>query len=979
MDRFIIVITESRYLGMMGIPYLASNENSTSLALTEQVNTANYEKNDYSFSPQEIEIIKVLHKISEKYIFKVFSKEKTLRLFLDKMDQKFYADSVRPHIDKNLSKCFNLLAELPQLEVYFKDAKYSNVYLSDNIKVNPSFTEPVFHFYLNNEDLDYSLRIKQEGEDMEITHKSPLIITHQPCCMIIHENLYRFEHINSKKFTPFFDKKAIKIPARSVPTYMETFVLNSLRDHHVKTQGFNISDDEVKPSAILSLEQDLAQSQILVLKYKYGSRDYMASSVSKVYIELDKKETSYEFRRLRRQYDWEKDIVSAIEKYGLKKLDGANFLPKNTDKENPTIRLHQILAWLSENQKLLERLQIEVNQDELDQKYYIGHYSHHIKPTEDKDWFDLRIHITIGEFKIPFIKFRKHILNHRPEYVLPNGQIFLIPDEWFSKYAEVFHFAKIEGDKVTISKKYFAIIGDPNKYSSDNKLSFNANEHKNGAPETLKAKLRPYQLEGYHWIKHLNQNDFGGILADDMGLGKTIQTISLLLSVYSEQNKEPQPKPSLPPQTQLNLFESSHLEGFNSSKNSASLIVMPTSLVHNWHNEFMKFSPSLKIYNYTGAKRLRSKEIGNILRHYHVVITSYGVLRNDIEYLKPFGFHYVILDESQYIKNPSSKIYEAIMQVDCKHRLALTGTPIENSLIDLWAQMNFVNPTLLGSLNFFKKYFSTPISKFQDEKKEAKLLQLIQPFILRRTKDKVAKDLPPISEQVYYCDLPEDHKSIYEQEKSGIRNQLLQAIERNGIEKSSIMALQALTRLRLLANHPVLVEEDYTGQSGKLNVVMDTLDNIVTEKHKVLIFSSFVKDLELIEKELNNKKYKYSKLTGSTKDRAQVVDAFESDDDCQIFLISLKAGGVGLNLTSADYVFILNPWWNPAAELQAINRAHRIGQTKNVFVYRFISSGTIEEKIQKLQAQKSELANTFIHSNSPFKNMKQADVDDLFE
>jgi SNF2 family DNA or RNA helicase len=308
----------------------------------------------------------------------------------------------------------------------------------------------------------------------------------------------------------------------------------------------------------------------------------------------------------------------------------------------------------------------------------------------------------------------------------------------------------------------------------------------------------------------------------------------------------------------------------------------------------------------------------------------------------------------------------------------LTGTPIENALVDLWAQMNFVNNGLLGNLNFFKNHYAAPIEKKRDESKEHKLRQLINPFILRRTKDMVAKDLPPVTEQTLICDMTEDQQKFYEREKSGIRNELMKAIEQTGVNKNAILALQALTKLRQIANHPALVDEDYKGSSGKYEQIFQKLNNAISENHKVLIFSSFVKDLELIEKDFISQKIKYAKLTGSTTDRQKVIKSFTDDEDCRVFLISLKAGGVGLNLIEADYVFVLNPWWNPAAEAQAINRAHRIGQTKNVFVYKFISADSIEEKIARLQERKTELADTFITTNNPIKDLSETELRELF-
>jgi SNF2 family DNA or RNA helicase len=354
-------------------------------------------------------------------------------------------------------------------------------------------------------------------------------------------------------------------------------------------------------------------------------------------------------------------------------------------------------------------------------------------------------------------------------------------------------------------------------------------------------------------------------------------------------------------------------------------------------------------------------------------------VRQDILKLSTYRFHYIILDESQMIKNPSSKLYNAILSLQSDHKVVLTGTPIENSLTDLWSQINFVNPGLLGTLGFFKRSFVQPIEKKGDEEREAKLKELINPFILRRTKLEVARELPPVYEQIRYVNMTESQLRLYEEEKSKVRNALLENFEEIGLERSSIMVLQALTRLRQIANHPDLVE-DYQGEgSGKFNEVYRDIESVVSEGHKVLVFSSFVKHLDLFKARFEQDGIRYAYLTGSRSQaqRKEAVYNFQNNNDCPLFLISLKAGGVGLNLTAADYVFILDPWWNPAAEMQALNRAHRIGQENRVFVYRFISNDSIEEKILSLQERKQELAETFVRSNNPLKSLSEEELLEL--
>ena len=487
-------------------------------------------------------------------------------------------------------------------------------------------------------------------------------------------------------------------------------------------------------------------------------------------------------------------------------------------------------------------------------------------------------------------------------------------------------------------------------------------------PGGLKADLRSYQAEGFSWLYYLQKNGFGGCLADDMGLGKTLQAITILLK-----NKEEYAAGSHSDQTtvgQLSLF-------IGEKAKPTSLIVVPATLIHNWVNECQKFAPLLKVHAHVG--QMRSREPTNF-GYYDIIVSSYHTVRQDIAFLSEYKFKYVILDESQMIKNPASKLYRAMSELVSDHRLVLTGTPIENSLTDLWSQINFVNEGLLGNLNFFKKQFVQQIEKKKNKVKEEKLKEIINPFILRRTKGEVAKELPPVSEQVKYCNMTDEQRRLYEEEKSLARNAILENFEEIGMEKSAFMVLQALTRLRQISNHPVIAEEDYAHESGKFNEVLRDVESLIEEKHKVLIFSSFVKHLDLYKSKFDETGIDYAYLTGSKtqSEREKAVKKFQKQDGCSIFLISLKAGGVGLNLTAADYVFILDPWWNPAAEMQALNRAHRIGQDKNVFVYRFISIDSIEEKIQRLQEKKSALAKTFITSNNPLKYMSKKDVLALF-
>jgi superfamily II DNA or RNA helicase len=423
----------------------------------------------------------------------------------------------------------------------------------------------------------------------------------------------------------------------------------------------------------------------------------------------------------------------------------------------------------------------------------------------------------------------------------------------------------------------------------------------------------------------------------------------------------------------LAMLQHRHESGEN--QGAASLLVLPTSLVFNWLTEAEKFTPDLRILAYTGTYRDKNPDR---FADYDVVLTSYGIVRLDTELLASYKFDYVILDESQAIKNPSSTTSQAVRQLRSKHRLILTGTPVENSTMDLWSQMSFINPGLLGTQAFFRKEFLKPIEKHQDEGRTRRLHALIKPFILRRHKAQVAKELPEKTEQLSYCPMTEEQAHAYEETKSFYRNKILQNLDEHGPASTQFLLLQGLTRLRQIANHPRLADENYTGESGKLREVLRMIRNVVAEGHKVLVFSQFVQHLSLVRAALDERQLEYAYLDGATRDRPAEVARFQENEDLRIFLISLKAGGVGLNLTAADYVFILDPWWNPAVEAQAVDRAHRIGQQRPVFTYKFISQGTVEEKILALQRRKLALVSELIATDEAvIKHLTRADIEEL--
>jgi non-specific serine/threonine protein kinase len=412
-----------------------------------------------------------------------------------------------------------------------------------------------------------------------------------------------------------------------------------------------------------------------------------------------------------------------------------------------------------------------------------------------------------------------------------------------------------------------------------------------------------------------------------------------------------------------------------------ALVVCPTSLMYNWQNEIKKFTPTLNYYLHHGGSRLKNGLMQNDI---DVIITTYGTLRSDIKEFAEVNFDYVILDESQAIKNPSSKIAKAASILKANNRLCLSGTPLQNNTFDIFAQMNFLNPGMLGSQEFFKSEFSVPIDKFGEKEQKDHLRKLLYPFILRRTKEQVAKDLPEKQEMILFCEMGSEQRKIYDAYRNDFRDKILGVVQEQGIQKSQLTILQGLMKLRQICDSPAIIKEKDGEKFPNTSVKLEEIGREITENisnHKALIFSQFLGMLALIREKLEELGVDYEYFDGSTAaiDREKAINRFQNDGTCRVFLISLKAGGVGLNLTAADYVYIVDPWWNPAVEQQAIDRTHRIGQTKNIFAYRMICNDTVEDKIIKLQEKKRALAKDLITDDEGFvKSLTKEDVEYLF-
>lgn len=592
-------------------------------------------------------------------------------------------------------------------------------------------------------------------------------------------------------------------------------------------------------------------------------------------------------------------------------------------------------------------------------KYYPGTARISYNYSSNTDWFNMDVNIQFGDELVTLKDVQKAVLKNDGLVKLSDDSLGVLPEEWIKKWKTALEFGKIKDNRLQLTKSQFSLVhalyeeidNDELYAELSKKLTLLENFEKLEPvpkPAKLNATLRDYQHEGLNWMAFLTTFGFGGCLADDMGLGKTVQMLALL-SYLKQKKKHKEP----------------------------SIVVCPTTLLFNWVKEIQKFCPSLTYYQHWGATR--ETDIKKWPKT-DIVFTSYGTLVNDIKDIGKKKFTAVILDESQAIKNLDSLRFKAVCLVNSDYKFSMTGTPIENNTMELFSQMQFLNPGLLGSANYFKKEFATPIDKGTDPQKAEQLRKLIYPFLLRRTKEVVASELPEKTEMVLLCEMKEEQRKVYDAFVHDYKNKIISEIDAEGMGKARFTILDALLNARQICDSPALLntEENFGDESIKADELLRNVKE-KTKNHKVLVFSQFVGMLTIIKKKFDEAGIKYSYLDGSTTKREEAVNEFVEDETKRVFLISLKAGGFGLNLTVADYVYLVDPWWNPAVESQAIDRVHRIGQDKKVFAYRMICKDTIEEKILTLQEKKKNLADDIVSSEqSLVKNLTKEDIEELF-
>jgi SNF2 family DNA or RNA helicase len=968
--QIVYALFHHEYLGYLFESFVVQLDGQNRLTLAYQ-NISSRNAKDFAsrLTETDFELIALMDSIQGEAVFRKFAQRNRREYSFD-----FFFRVYDPKKgDTNLQKMIAQFVEDKKVQILSKlKGKLLFVMGNENpthkpIKMAETPASILFHFFKNQDNTHYFPTIKYEGKKLEFRQrKDAFLICTQPAWLLLDDTLYHFEkHVDGNKLKPFLQKKCIVIPKNLENEYYQKFVAPLISQYDVHAEGFEIVEEQVALKPILKMEvhtqtavalfgeqNDDSSHDYLVfeLYFKYGDKLFKrAENNEQNSVVLEKKsEEQYVFRKFRRQIKLEKEIIKSISTEN-----------KNFYNDKIIFTYQEGFEWLYQKRPIFEQYQVEVWQSPAQKKrFFLGKSKINLEFKENRDWFDVRAKVYFGEFEIPFLALRKLILEKQKEYCLPNGEIAVIPQEWFAQYTDLFNFIQkakhtSEESEHILQKHHLALVkeleeGNLASVVMSRKLESLRDFEKiedYPLPQNFKGQLRPYQKAGYNWMRFLQEYHLGGCLADDMGLGKTVQTLALLQE-YRERNEK-----------------------------ATSLLIMPTSLLYNWAVEAKKFTPDIKICTYTGTDR--NKDI-SYFAQYDLILTTYGITRIDIDTLKNFYFDYIVLDESQTIKNPTSHTARAVRELKARYKLILTGTPIENTTLDLWSQMNFINQGLLGNQSFFREEFLLPIEKRNDTHKLQKLQAIIKPFILRRTKKQVAQDLPEKIENLQYCPMTAEQEKVYESTKSSFRNKILSEIDQKGIQASQILLLQGLTLLRQIANHPRLTDTTYPHSSGKMEAVWEKLQEVVSEGHKVLIFSQFVKHLTLVRELLDGEKVRYAYLDGSTKDRQKEVETFQNDKDTLVFLLSIKAGGVGLNLTAAEYVFILDPWWNPAVEAQAIDRAHRIGQKNSVFVYKFITQNSVEEKILALQQEKMALSDDLITiEENFFKRLERRDIEAL--
>ena len=776
------------------------------------------------------------------------------------------------------------------------------------------------------------------------------VITHDPLWLLLDTTVVRVAALDGVA-SALLQNPTLTIPAEDQNEFFDNYLLPLSERIPVrgKTLAWVDVAAEPEPRLYLSEQEGALRAE---LRFDYGGYEF-AHEKRAAERGVRRIAGTTSFARVARQPAREQELAQLLTSHGLKKGSEPHVFPLRANMQPIDFLLHQVPKLAEKGvtvfgEEALTSARVNRNKPTVSFKVVSG-----------IDWFDVQAVVNFGDLTVS-LKDIKQAVRKREKYIkLADGSIGALPEEWIDRYRHMLALGDATDDEtLRFSQVHVTmldqLLGEADRAQADDEFGRRREKLRNfdtikvqPLPNGFKGELRPYQKFGYDWLHFLRDYGFGGCLADDMGVGKTVQALAYLESVYDRDNDAP-----------------------------ASLIVMPRSLLFNWQREAEKFAPGLDVYVHADQGRISDAQQ---FAEHDLVLTTYGTMLRDVELLRKYEFDTVILDESQAIKNPVAETSKAARLLRGRHRLALTGTPIENSTGELWSQFAFLNPGLLGSMDYFRGEFVNPIERQQNGDTAQFLRKMVFPFILRRTKDQVAADLPPRTERILITDMEPAQQKLYVKQRDFYRAKLLGLIENGGMDDARMQVLEGLLRLRQISNHPRLVDPKFKGASGKFEALLETLDTLRAEGHRALVFSQFVQMLTLVREALDARGVPYAYLDGQTRHRETIVDSFQNDATLPFFLISLKAGGVGLNLTAADYVIHIDPWWNPAVEQQATDRTHRIGQDKPVFVTKLVARDTVEEKILLLQERKRELVAQVIGAEGGvFKSLTRDDIEVLF-
>jgi len=885
--EFALVIKQERWWGLVSLHiYRVERDDSFYRIIGEADNVPEFQElGDLCRRTQPMDIYKRYGSRS----FKTFSD------FFEKGD-KSVQDLMRHNNDSKVCSAVRLASDAGYH--FFKDIRHEGVlYFKDELHYDAEPVKVTMKFLKNSEGIDYKLLL---DDGVEPHKENAAVICLLPSLFVLGSRICSFsEGVSGKLLQPFITKESLFIPSRVQEEYFRKFILKSAYNAEIEAEGFAFDDIRPEMEASVCLKQNVFGKYTLYLSFKYGDEVFDQDSPRMKVVRLKTCGEQLKFIRTNRS--------SEKETFVIEKLRDVYGMPSEGT-------LESLILWLGENKDALTEMKIS-HQLFTQKPYYIGKVNVSYDKSVTSDWFQIRIILCFDDgTQIPLLSMKDAILSGEREFLLPNGLWFIIPENWFTRYAPLMLFGvKCADDTIRYHKSQSFVGESVGDIPASGPTDMSCLDET--LPDELQTELRPYQVDGYRWILGHLRGGSGCCLSDDMGLGKTIQAISVILKYV---------------------------------RTDPVLVVSPASVVFNWKNEIRRFAPSLSVLEYVGTSAQRSK-LREMISKVNVTLTTYQTLRNDIDHLSTVSFGMVVFDEAQQFKNDNSVLYSSVKMLNSSFRLALSGTPMENNLSELWSLMSVLVPELLGEHKAFRDNFISPINSNLLSEKTGILRRLISPFFLKRKKEDVLSCLPPMQEETILCDMTPEQKSMYEKELSSMRNLLMD----DSARKDTMHVLAVITRLRQIASFPMVLDSSIT--SGKLDAIFEKLEQLQGTSHKALIFSEFVSFLDIVASKMTERGWDYEMLTGQSTDRERKVDRFMNDAECRFFLISLKAGGLGLNLTRADYVFILDPWWNRSAEEQAVCRAYRIGQDNPVVVYRFITEGTLEQQIVELQKRKSSL------------------------